>query len=314
MTEQIRRRTDLEWRARNLVRSYLPRLAKVYRRHVAFLVARDRRHPRFSRWARRGAKLRSEFGTNAINFESSGIWIRDHHDLEWFYDPDLWLSALGKELGLVYDCDELEYVQRHVREGGVFVDIGAHVGGYSIPVARSVPGVQIHAIEPVPNTRQILERNLARNAVKDRVTVWPYAVADQEGWAWISTSLGGANHLMQRRRKRTSIEVKITKLDDLLLGVCPRVDIVKCDIEGAEFAALRGAEQLLRRDHPDLILEFDPGLTRRSGGDSGRLVDYLAGFGYRPARFRDRAWVSDAALAARFSAARNVLFAADASR
>lgn len=312
MTDEGRRRTDLEWRVRNVVRSRFPRLTALYRRHGSFLVARDRRHPRFSRWARRGAGIRRNLGTHGIVFDESGIWIRDEHGLEWFYDPDIWLSALGKELGVAYDVTEITHIHGRLQRGGAFVDVGAHVGGYSLPVAQWNADVQIHAFEPVPATRALLERNLARNSLRDRVTVWPYALSDHAGKHWISTSFGGANHLVDSRGARPDVtEVDVTSLDHLLLETCSRVDVVKCDIEGAELEALRGAEHLLRRDRPDLVVEFDSDLARRSGQNPLELLEYLSGLGYRSAPFTDPAGTVDPEAAARSSPARNVLFVAD---
>ena len=267
---------------RELVRSRAPRLVRMYRRRLAIVVARDRRHPRFSRWARAGATLRDELGTAAITFEASGVWIRDERGLEWLYDPDVWLSALGKELGLPYDEREIAHVRSRLSPGGAFIDVGAHVGGYSIPVAVLAPDAAVHAIEPAAETRSVLELNLARNSLQDRVRVWPYAIGDEPGRRSISTGLGGSNHLLSG-----GAAIEVRTLDSLILPECPRVDVVKCDIEGGELAALRGGATLLRRDRPDVIVELDRRLAGRYRLTPEALVSYMRGLGYRPSRFGD---------------------------
>ena len=102
----------------------------------------------------------------------------DEKGIEWAYEPDSWLSALGKELGWEHEQTELEYAMSALRPGGAYVDVGAHVGGYAIPITQKVEGVAIHLFEPVASTRELLQRNLARNGVLERVRIWPYAVGD----------------------------------------------------------------------------------------------------------------------------------------
>jgi FkbM family methyltransferase len=188
------------------------------------------------------------------------------------------------------------------------------VGGYTIPIASLRSEVEVHAIEPVPETRALLERNLERNSLADRVRIWPVAIGDEPGRQSISTTLGGANHLLAPRDdgEVEAVEVEVTTLDALLLPSCGRVDVLKCDIEGGELRALRGAERLLRRDHPDLVVELDARLTRRYGYDPGDLVRYTGALGYRPSRFGDGGPMSDAELTERVSEGRNVLFTAPA--
>src|SRR3954469_12580924 len=115
-------RTQWGWRLRQAARDRAPRLVATYRRWVAPVVARDKRPPRFSRWARRGVALRSEFGTQQISFDRDGVWIRDRSEYEWAYVPGKWLSALGNEFGWDYDPAEIEHARRRLRPGGAYVD------------------------------------------------------------------------------------------------------------------------------------------------------------------------------------------------
>jgi hypothetical protein len=68
--------------------------------------------------------------------------------------------------------------------------------------------------------------------------------------------------------------------------------VIKLDLEGAELAALRGAQATLGRDRPDLIIELVEGHAGRYGYRPRDLVDYLQGLGY------DRYCFVDAALEA----------------
>jgi FkbM family methyltransferase len=271
------------WRARELLKNNAPAPAlDAYRRWVSPRLTNQRDHVQFASWARTGRRLREQFGTPRVSFEADGIWISDTAGLEWRYEPDSWMSALGKELGWEHEQGELQTILAAVKPGGAYVDVGAHVGGFAIPVARSHPDVAVHAFEPVPRTRTWLEANLARNGVSDRVTIWSNAVGAESRRGRMTGVDGVANHLAETGKAGPgAVDVDIETLDDLLLERVERVDVIKCDIEGGEYPAMRGAERLLRRDHPDLVLEIDRRFTPRFGYEPSELFDFLTDIGYQ---------------------------------
>lgn len=265
-----------------------PALA-AYRRHVSPRITAHREHVRFVEWARTGRRLRDEFGTPGVSFEADGIWITDTDGRQWCYEPDSWLSALGKELGWVHEKAELDSVIAGLPAGGTYVDVGAHVGGFAIPVADAHSDVDIQLFEPVPATRALLEKNLARNGVADRVRIWTCAVGSRSSHSRMSGVDGVANHLVEGGKAAGpgSVEVQVETLDELLLKQAKRVDVIKCDIEGGELPAMRGAEQILRRDHPALMLEVDRRYTPRFSYQPRELFDYLGNLGYTWQWFTD---------------------------
>lgn len=276
------RENNAAWRLRELLKSRAPAPAlKAYRRWVTPRLTSQRDHIQFSAWARKGRSLRDQFGTARISFEPDGIWITDAEGLEWHYEPDSWLSALGKELGWEHEGGELQSIISALKPGGTYIDVGGHVGGFAIPVAKAHPDITIHIFEPVPLTRSWLTKNLARNGLADRLTVWPNAVGAEPGVAVMTGVDGASNHLAEAGKAGPgSVEVEIKTLDDLLLDEVERVDVIKCDVEGAEYLALRGAEKILRRDMPDLVLEIDRRFTPRFDYEARELFDYLTGLGY----------------------------------
>ena len=271
------------WRARELLKSRAPGPAlDAYRKWVSPRLTSNSAHVRFAAWARTGRRLRDEFGTARVSFEPDGIWVTDADGLEWRYEPDSWMSALGKEIGWEHEQGELQSIIAGMKPGGTYLDVGAHVGGFAIPVARAHADIQIHLFEPVPRTRSWLQANLERNGVTDRVTVWSNAVGAQASRGIMTGVDGASNHLAETGKAGPgAVDVEIETLDDLLLDKVERVDVIKCDIEGGEFPAMRGAEKILRRDRPDLVLEIDRRFTPRFGYQPQELFDYLTALGYR---------------------------------
>ena len=74
--------------------------------------------------------------------------------------------------------------------------------------------------------------------------------------------------------------VEARTLDGLLSG-SDRLDAIKCDVEGAELAVLRGAAQTLERFHPLLLIEIEERHTRRYGHSAQEVFDLLSAHGYR---------------------------------
>ena len=86
----------------------------------------------------------------------------------------------------LYDRRELALLREHLRGGGDFVDVGAHVGMYTLAAARGTAG-RVLAFEPNPHARAQLEANLALNGCTN-VTVVPKAVAEEPGRAPLHVS------------------------------------------------------------------------------------------------------------------------------
>jgi FkbM family methyltransferase len=184
-----------------------------------------------------------------------------------------------------YEPKTTAVFERLLRPGMAAIDVGAHVGYYSL-VAAQLVGTEghVYAFEPDPISFGYLVKNIYDNDFESVVTAAPLAVADAPGDA----------HLYRGRRDRvgnsilkidgvTSAEstCKTTSLDELgaTLGWRP-IDLVKLDIEGAEILALRGMRELVRRNPEiNVILEFFPRNLASAGHDPVELFTTLQDIG-----------------------------------
>lgn len=190
-----------------------------------------------------------------------------------------------------YSGDQLTLLERLLSKDSVFIDAGANQGEFSIAAARLVQRGRVLAFEPVSEYRARLVENVRLNRFEN-VHVIPTALGDHEGHLPIydqqdsftdGTRNEGLPTLFSSGNKRHVIEtVPIKKLDDALIGMgISRVDVIKLDIEGAEWMALRGAVNTLARCRPILILEIGRETCVAAGYEPEALVHWLEGLGYR---------------------------------
>ena len=66
------------------------------------------------------------------------------------------------------------------------------------------------------------------------------------------------------------------------------MDIVKIDVEGAEYSVLSGASTLLRRSRPVLMIELQESSLLAQGSDSQKVVELLNGLDYAVYRYAER--------------------------
>ena len=200
-----------------------------------------------------------------------------------------------------WDPREKILYERELRPGMTVVDAGANVGYFSLLFARLVgPTGRVFALEPDPRNFNLLRRNIDRNGYRN-ITAVPVALSRENGRQKFSRSPHNfADHCLgDGLGQREKIEVEVVRLDDLFSGPSKRVDLLKLDIQGAEFAAIDGARELLRAN-PDIVLlsEFWPdGMrkVRRRSGEVSRDVTRAGVF----------ASVGQRAIAARASADRS---------
>lgn len=181
----------------------------------------------------------------------------------------------------------------HIPNGGVFVDVGAHIGYYTLKGAmKAGSNGKVISVEPNPQTLKILRKNLQSNSFQN-ITLKEVAASDKETTLDFYVVRGintGMASISQANAGRSESDLNIVKvparpLDAILseLGVS-RVDVIKLDIEGAEAIALRGAVGTLRRFRPALLLEWDDPQLRQLGSSTRELAQYLTELGYREGR------------------------------
>lgn len=171
-----------------------------------------------------------------------------------------------------------------LKPGMTFVDIGAHVGLFSIPAGRCV-GEQgrVFAFEPDPSNRRLLEENVRANDASN-ITVVPMAVADRDDRMSLHCSPynTGDHQLFCTTRGRHTVEVEVTRLDTFMKQQGGGVDLIKMDVQGAEGRVLEGMAAVLDGNAAlTLIVELSPWMLRDIGDDPLVLLNELSGRGFR---------------------------------
>jgi len=143
---------------------------------------------------------------------------------------------------------------RPIRSGDVVLDVGAHVGIFTVRAARKAREGLVVAVEPHPRNFRLLTYNLRLNGLRN---VLPFNLALSRSSRPIRLHLAGLSvmHSTALARSGRWLTVEARTMDELVadLGL-ERVDFVKVDVEGAELDVLMGAVKTLRRHEPFLAV------------------------------------------------------------
>jgi FkbM family methyltransferase len=219
--------------------------------------------------------------------------------LTWRLDLDEGIDFSIYLLG-AFEPATVRACTRLVKLGATVLDIGANIGAHTLPLARLV-GERGHVIafEPTRRAYEKLIANVALNpALAPRIACHQLMLSDRAdapagaltaSWPLFASAAEVDDH---GGRTWSTDGARATTLDAFCAeaGIA-RVDFVKIDVDGHEPAILRGAEAVLRRDRPVMVLELAPYALERLGSSLAAYVGLLADLGYR---LHDQA--SDAAL------------------
>lgn len=174
------------------------------------------------------------------------------------------------------------WLRAAARPGMRVADVGAHIGYFSLLLARLVgERGHVYAVEPAEENVRFLERNLAANGLGN-VTLLPVAAGSERRRRTFrltgsSDSHGFYDHPLAETA--ATLDIDEAPLDDLIAGP---VDIVKIDVEGAELEVLGGMRRLLEESPTvRLVVEWNPACLRAAGHDPGRLPLELRERGFK---------------------------------
>lgn len=154
------------------------------------------------------------------------------------------------------------FIDGMLRQGDIFVDVGANIGYFSIIAASAVgPQGRVHSFEPDPENFELLKLNGRLNGLNN-ITFHNLALADQPGKTLLYRSEvnRGRHSLCPGPGLAGSMKVPVTTLSLALQGENAPIRMIKIDVQGIDLAVLKGMEQLLdgRSAKPKIILEFSP--------------------------------------------------------
>ena len=197
--------------------------------------------------------------------------------------PNFLLTKALYQLGHGYEKSYASFLKL-LPVGGRLLDIGANIGVTSAYAGWKRPDLKVVAIEPIL-VNFVAAKRLCRVLHIKNVDFHQVALGDSTGTVEmvmpkIGSMLASAQtYLVHEGYDYSSIpdeggerfSVPLTMVDSMDL---PRIDGIKLDVENFEFHVLRGAVQLLKRDHPIIYCELWDTPNRR------KVMDLLDGFGY----------------------------------
>ena len=211
-------------------------------------------------------------------FQHQGIWLPDGEQ----HFPD-WMTRNGEMVDGrgTYQIKKLREAMKWVSRFRIAVDVGGHVGLWSMQLARRFG--HVHAYEPVASFRDCFRRNVTPT---ERFTLHKCALGAAAGHVVMALDPAdtGGTHVAG-----PGGDIELRPLDAFEFQV---VDFLKIDCEGYELEVLKGARETLERCRPCVIVEQKPHKLLPNFGIHGTpAVDYLRDLGAVVRREMSGDWI-----------------------
>ncbi len=170
-----------------------------------------------------------------------------------------------------YEADSIGAVSA----SDVIVDIGAHIGKFTVGAAKRATNGRVFAIEPVAENFDVLQENVRANNLENVVTIHA-AVAGASGSGWL-TGEGTAATILEIPGQRGR-QVPLISLSQLMSDYgLDRIDLLKMDCEGAEYDICERSEPAVFGRINRIVAECHPISERKN---AAALKTRLAGLGF----------------------------------
>jgi FkbM family methyltransferase len=213
-------------------------------------------HPEFA------VKHLPRVGITNISLPDDQLVKLDSSGEDWIPTQLFWHGWLG------YEREVTETFYSLARKSDVILDVGAHIGFFSVLAATVNRHSNVYAFEPLPRVYERLKRNVALNQLRN-IQTFCAAVGERNGEqefyfpnedAPVSSSLRSDMLLATLGEEVVQhVRVPVTTLDSVVEShKLEKVDLIKLDTERTEHDVLAGGTQILKRFQPHIICEVWP--------------------------------------------------------
>lgn len=196
------------------------------------------------------------------------------------------MGWLGKEY------DDVTFLKEYIRKGDSCIDIGAHLGYFTIELSRLTgPGGEVFAVEPMSKFNSVLERMLRRYKARN-VTLHRVALGGSGDYVEMGIpEIGHKKRFAYARIMESTPGLQYVDTEkvenhqgDSLFKDLKRLDFIKIDVEGLEFSVLSSMIHTITIHRPILLCEFFEAEQRL------KLYHLLEPLGYRTYRLENGKW------------------------
>lgn len=239
----------------------------------------------------------------AFKFKSD-VAVKVNGSMMYANRLDMWLSLVLYSYSS-NEAFETELFEKIIKSNMTVADVGANLGYFTITFSRCASKGKVYAFEPDPVNFRLLQKTIHANKLKNVVAV-NKAVSDKNGTTklFICEEHSGDHRIFDSSEysgeKRSSIPIDTISLDSFFENNNEQnnenkseksienksesnvVDVIKMDIQGAEYMALKGMLNLLKQNK-DLVLisEFSPLLIKQSGHEPKLFLEELESLGFK---------------------------------
>jgi FkbM family methyltransferase len=201
----------------------------------------------------------------------------------------LWLDADDPAVSAVirhergWEAHVSDVLKDRLQPGSTFVDVGANVGYHTFLAASIVgPNGSVIAVEAGSENCRLLQLSKVENEAEN-VLILPFALDRESGVRYLSSHVGTNAGLIPDPREHLldgrGTPVFATTLDEIAPS---KIDVMKIDVEGAEFRVLEGGRKSVERDKPLIVMEFSCEMAQRTSGvEPGTALQDILDLGYR---------------------------------
>lgn len=184
---------------------------------------------------------------------------------------------------------EMRFMLKNLNHGDTFFDVGANMGIYTLLAASKIRSKTIYSFEPIPRVLNQLRMNLSLNNLLENVKVIEKVVSDKNGYEkFLVQDITEYSHITYHK-SRKGITIPSITLDNYCKkqGI-ENINLIKIDVEGAEFKVLKGMRKLLKNHQVSKLIVELAGNSIKYDIDHQDIVNYLNKFDYQTFKLNER--------------------------
>jgi FkbM family methyltransferase len=224
------------------------------------------------------------YGLFYCSLKPSGIVLIDVQGSKMYVDArDVGVAPFLLTWG-VYERNETELFKKLLKKGMVVVDVGAHIGYYTL-IAAGFVGEEgkVFAFEPDPHNYSLLTKNIEINGFRNVIPLRKAVFSKTRKMKLFLDKSNLGRHSLSETNvdKGASITIEATNLDDYFKGADHKIDIIKLDVQGSEMKVLEGMTSIIKQnENLKIITEFWPIGLRNSGSSPKNFLNKLEEYGF----------------------------------